>query len=97
MKFNKKNENLFGIKNLKDRKDLRNKWNMITIVVSETNPSDDILFKNKSIVKLYLNGYKYLTKHGEAIYDSEEVAIQKDGTDEYVKRNYKFYGLEFNG
>ena len=33
----------------------------------------------------------------EAIYDSEEVAIQKDGTDEYVKRNYKFYGLEFNG
>ena len=45
---------------------------MITIVVSETNPSDDILFKNKSIVKLYLNGYKYLTKHGEAIYNSED-------------------------
>lgn len=66
------NENLFGIKNLKDRKDLHDKWNMITIVVSETNPSDDILFKNKSIVKLYLNGYKYLTKHGEAIYDSED-------------------------
>ena len=33
----------------------------------------------------------------EAIYDSEEDAILKDGTDEYVKRNYKFYGLEFNG
>ena len=66
------NENLFGIKNLKDRTDLHDKWNMITIVVSETNPSDDILFKNKSIVKLYLNGYKYLTKHGEAIYNSED-------------------------
>ena len=67
-----KNENLFGIKNLKNRTDLHDKWNMITIVVSETNPSDDILFKNKSIVKLYLNGYKYLTKHGEAIYNSED-------------------------
>ena len=33
----------------------------------------------------------------EAVYDSEEEAIEKDGTDEYVKRNYKFYGLEYNG
>ena len=33
----------------------------------------------------------------DAIYDSEKVAIEKDGTDEYVKRNYKFYGLEYKG
>ena len=32
----------------------------------------------------------------EAIYDSEEEAITADGTDEYVKRNYKFFGLEYN-
>lgn len=32
----------------------------------------------------------------DAIYDSEVEAIEKDGTDEYVKRNYKFYGLEYN-
>lgn len=31
----------------------------------------------------------------QAIYESEEEAIQAEGTDEYVKRNYKFYGLEF--
>ena len=31
-----------------------------------------------------------------AIYDSEEDAIEKDGTDAYVKRNYKFFGLEYN-
>ena len=31
----------------------------------------------------------------DAIYDSEEEAIKKDGTDEYVKRNYKFYGLSY--
>ena len=33
----------------------------------------------------------------QAIYESEQEAIEKDGTDEYVKRNYKFYGLEFKG
>ena len=33
----------------------------------------------------------------DAIYDSEKVAIEKDGTDEYVKKNYQFYGHEFNG
>lgn len=33
----------------------------------------------------------------EAIYEDEQEAIEKDGTDEYVKRNYKFYGLEFAG
>ena len=33
----------------------------------------------------------------EAIYEDEAVAIEKDGTDEYVKRNYKFFGLEFEG
>lgn len=87
---NKKNENLFGIKNLKDRKDLRNKWNMITIVVSETNPSDDILFKNKSIVKLYLNGYKYLTKHGEAIYNnSKSTAIRSNKGNLYLNPTHK--------
>lgn len=32
----------------------------------------------------------------DAIYDSEEEAIEVDGTDEYVKRNYKFFGLEYN-
>lgn len=33
----------------------------------------------------------------EAIHDDEDTAIEADGTDEYVKRNYKFYGLEYNG
>ena len=32
-----------------------------------------------------------------AIYEDEDEAIEKDGTDEYVKRNYKFFGLEYNG
>lgn len=32
----------------------------------------------------------------EAIYDSEEQAIRIDGTDEFVKRNYEFYGYKYN-
>ena len=32
-----------------------------------------------------------------AIYDSEEEAIERDGTDEYVKRNYDFFGREWKG
>ena len=31
----------------------------------------------------------------DAIYEDEETAIEKDGTDEYVKANYKFFGQEY--
>lgn len=31
----------------------------------------------------------------QAIYESEQDAIKAEGTDKYVKQNYKFYGLEF--
>ena len=31
----------------------------------------------------------------EAIYPNEEDAIEKDGTDEYVKKNYNFFGQEW--
>jgi len=32
-----------------------------------------------------------------AIYDNEEEAIERDGTDEFVKRNYEFFGREWKG
>lgn len=32
----------------------------------------------------------------DAIYEDEEQAIERDGTDEYVHKNYKFYGLKYN-
>lgn len=62
-------ENLFGIKNLAKRTELTNKWNMVTIVVSETSaePNSVFLTSNQVIVKLYLNGYQYLDKNGEII------------------------------
>ena len=33
----------------------------------------------------------------DAIYPNEEDAIEKDGTDEYVKKNYEFFGQTWNG
>jgi len=61
-----KDNNLIGIKELESRKDLVNQWNMITIIVSETSPDDDVFVSsNQAVVKLYLNGYAYLDKDGE--------------------------------
>jgi NAD-dependent dihydropyrimidine dehydrogenase PreA subunit len=31
----------------------------------------------------------------DAIYEDEDEAIEKDGTDEYVKKNYSFFGYNF--
>ena len=63
-------ENLFGIKNLRLRgAEITDKWNMVTIVVSETTsePNNVFLSSNQVIVKLYLNGYRYLDKNGEIV------------------------------
>jgi len=61
-----KDNNLIGIKELASRNDLEKQWNMITIIVSETSPDDDVFVSsNQAVVKLYLNGYAYLDKDGE--------------------------------
>tara|TARA_R110002126_G_scaffold280788_1_gene428349 strand:- start:777 stop:1040 length:264 start_codon:yes stop_codon:yes gene_type:complete len=31
----------------------------------------------------------------EAIYDSEEEAIKEEGTNKYVKKNYEFFGFNY--
>lgn len=65
-KMIEKDKNLIGIKELEKRTDLQNKWNMITIIVSETSPDDNIFVSsNQALVKLYLNGYAYLNKDGQ--------------------------------
>ena len=58
--------NLIGIKELERRTDLTNKWNMVTIMVSETSDENNVFVSsNQAVVKLYLNGYAYLNKDGE--------------------------------
>lgn len=66
--YNMRDNNLFGIYGLDNRSDLLNKWSMVTIVVSETNPSSDIMFRNEAVVKMYLNGYEYFNKTSDAFY-----------------------------
>lgn len=86
-------QNLFGIKELSDRTDLLDKWNMITIVVSETTPEPNSVFvsENQVIVKLYLNGYQYLDKNGEIVLSEQSysTAIKSNRGNLILNPGYK--------
>jgi len=87
-----KDNNLIGIKDLANRKDLRKQWNMITIIVSETSPDDDVFVSsNQAVVKLYLNGYAYLDKDGELAEKSTAMKVNNSdlhlGTDKLANNN----------
>lgn len=71
--INQKDLNMFGIYGLEGRTDLHGRWSMITLVVSETNPNSDIMFRNEAVVKMYLNGYEYFNKTSDAYYSSGSV------------------------
>lgn len=69
-----RDKNLFGIYNLNEKEELYTdgsddnvpgKWSMITLVITETDTSKNILFRNKAKIKLYLNGQEYLEKSGD--------------------------------
>jgi hypothetical protein len=75
-----KDSNLIGIKGLEKRTDLTNSWNMVTIVVSETSPENDVFVtSNQAIVKLYLNGYAYLNKDGQV--EDKSTAMKINNSD----------------
>ena len=78
-----KDNNLIGIKDLANRQDLRDQWNMITVVVSETSPEDDVFVSsNQAVVKLYLNGYAYLNKDGELA--DKSTAMKTNNSDLHI-------------
>jgi len=81
-----KDNNLIGIKDLANRQDLRDQWNMITVVVSETSPEDDVFVSsNQAVVKLYLNGYAYLNKDGELV--DKSTAMKTNNSDLHIGTN----------
>ena len=83
-----KDNNLIGIKELASRNDLRKQWNMITIIVSETSPDDDVFVSsNQAVVKLYLNGYAYLDKDGELA--EKSTAMKVNNSDLHIGTTYK--------
>ena len=82
-----KDNNLIGIKELASRNDLRKQWNMITIIVSETSPDDDVFVSsNQAVVKLYLNGYAYLDKDGELA--EKSTAMKVNNSDLHIGTAY---------
>ena len=83
-----KYNNLIGIKELSKRTDLDNQWNMITIIVSETSPNDDVFVSsNQAVVKLYLNGYAYLDKDGELAEKSTAMKVNNSDLHIGTKHN----------
>lgn len=83
-----KDNNLIGIKELASRNDLEKQWNMITIIVSETSPDDDVFVSsNQAVVKLYLNGYAYLDKDGELA--EKSTAMKVNNSDLHIGTKYK--------
>ena len=83
-----KDNNLIGIKDLANRNDLQKQWNMITIIVSETSPDDDVFVSsNQAVVKLYLNGYAYLDKDGELA--EKSTAMKVNNSDLHIGTKYK--------
>lgn len=83
-----KDNNLIGIKDLANRQDLRKQWNMITVVVSETSPEDDVFVSsNQAVVKLYLNGYAYLNKDGELA--DKSTAMKTNNSDLHIGTDKK--------
>jgi hypothetical protein len=64
-----KNKGMLGIYQLSDPIYNR-KWFMITFVLKEINPDNDILYKNKTSCKIYVNGINVMERTVESPYDS---------------------------
>lgn len=70
--INTRYDDMLGIHGLdKGTSAILDKWNMITIVLQESNPSSNILYRNKALVKLFLNGYQYLDKNAQIDYSGD--------------------------
>lgn len=65
-----KNKGLLGVYNMNDYTYER-KWFMVTIVLREITPENDILYKNKTSCKIYINGINALDRIVESPYNGE--------------------------
>ena len=63
-----KNRGTLGIHTMDDNV-YNKKWFMFTLILKEINPEDDILYKNKTSCKIYINGINILDRVVESPYD----------------------------
>jgi hypothetical protein len=84
--FYQRNKQHIGIYNLGEAN--LGKWNMVTIVVKETNPKTDIIFRNTAQVMIYVNAFKELDKSVEVDYDGStdsSTAMKHNNGHLYIK------------
>lgn len=62
------NKGMLGIYNMDDYA-FNKKWFMVTIVLKEVNPDNDILYKNKTSCKMYINGINVQDRTVESPYN----------------------------
>ena len=65
-----KNKGLLGVYNMNDYT-YEKKWFMFTVVLREITPENDILYKNKTSCKIYINGINALDRIVESPYNGE--------------------------
>jgi len=70
-----RNQGLLGIYNMTSS-EYNDKWFMVTVVLREITPENDILNKFKTSCKIYLNGIKMLDREVEAPYNGIEDKLE---------------------
>jgi predicted small secreted protein len=70
-----RNKGLLGIYNMTSS-EYNNKWFMVTVVLREITPENDVLNKFKTSCKIYLNGFKMLDREVEAPYNGIEDQLE---------------------
>lgn len=65
-----RNKGLLGIYNM-NSSEYNNNWFMVTVVLREITPENDILYKNKTSCKIYINGINMLDREVESPYNGE--------------------------
>lgn len=63
-----RNKGMLGIYNMEDYT-YDKKWFMVTVVLKEINPDDDILYKNKTSSRIYINGVNVQDRVVESPYN----------------------------
>jgi hypothetical protein len=69
------NQPLLGVQMMDNKYD--DKWTMITIVIQETNPSNDIVFRNQATVKMYINGYLTMTRNVSGSFEEDKTTAMR--------------------
>lgn len=93
-----KNKGLLGIYNMNNYV-YDKKWFMFTLVLREITPENDILYKNKTSCKIYINGINVLDRVVESPYNGEygSAAMKHNRAPLYVNPGDIFSNSDKNG